>query len=112
MKRKTYMLTLRFSEPCDGSEVYACSLTDKEAKTLNDAIAWLEKHAGQEWGGCLGAWELFPSKAKGGDLIGLDAVLDDFILNSRYAETDKRGDFYNATYPLFDEYLDRQKQAK
>jgi len=99
----THILSARWTAPCNGSEAYKVILTEEEAKRLDSLILWLEEHAGDEYGHALMEWQLHPSRSSGeADLSGLDAVLDEIALNSRYHETDVPGDFYGATHPDLD----------
>lgn len=98
-----YVLTARWQEPCRGNALWVCDITEDETKTVNEIIAWLNKHGGQDIGGALCEFELFPNQTKGpADLTGLKAVVDEMKLNSRYNETDIPGDFYSGvTCPYF-----------
>lgn len=95
-----YILTARWTEPCEGSAAWTVDLTEAEAERISGIIDWLEEHAGQDYGSTLCEWELHPSRSRGpGDLDGIDAVLDEIALNSRHNETDVPGDYYGASHP-------------
>jgi len=83
----TYTLTSLWTEPDDGSSLWLCRLTKKEAKQVKKAIAWLKEHAGYDWGHTLASWDLQPeSELTGKALEGLDRVLAELKLQSRYEE--------------------------
>lgn len=100
---RTYMLTCHWTIPEEGNEGTACScrLTEAEADQVEDAIAWLQERAGDEWGGALPAWELVPEPDLAAvDRAGLDAVLGELRLRSRYAEFP--GHYGPERYPPFE----------
>jgi hypothetical protein len=95
-----FILTARWTEPCDGSAAWTAELTEAEANRVQDVIDWLQENAGEEYGHTLMEWELHPSRSKGrADLESLEFVLDEIALNSRYNETDPPGEYYGGTNP-------------
>ena len=88
MQNSIYMLTSAWEEPCEGTACWSCRLNEQEAKQVEEAITWLREHAQDEWGSTLASWELTtePGLTGRADLTGLDAVIDELKLNSRYDE--------------------------
>lgn len=98
-----HILTARWTEPCNGTALWTCQLTEEEANKVQAVLDWLEEGADQNWGSTLIEWELFTSKSMSEpDLESLDAVLNEIALNSRYNETDIPGEFYEGTHPDLD----------
>lgn len=82
----TYFLSKSWDEPSRASEIKSCRLTEAESDRVEMALEWLREHAGEEW--ALASWDLRRDGLMVGDadLVGLDAVLDELMLNSRYDE--------------------------
>jgi len=98
-----YIITGRWTEPCEGSAAWTANLTPDELTRVEAVIDWLEEHAGQEYGHTLMEWEIHPSRSKGrADLDSLDAVLDEIALNSRYNESEEPGEYYGDRHPDLD----------
>lgn len=92
-----HILTMFWNEPCQGSAAFTVDATEAEIEQIHGVINWLEEHAGLDWGGPLPSFELHESKSKGeAELIGLNAILSQIKLDSRYGETDIPGEHYNA----------------
>jgi len=98
-----HILTLFWNEPCRGNAAFTIDVTEAELGQISGVIEWLEEHAGLDWGGPLPSFELHPTKSqREADLVGLDAVLSEIRLNSRYEETETPGEFYNARNAVLD----------
>lgn len=100
-----YLLTQRWQEPSSGSSTVIVELTTDEASKVQETIDWLVEHGGDEVGGALPAFVLFPQPnlhiKNPADHTGLDAVMALLAQESRYEE-DRT--FYHETerHPLLE----------
>lgn len=92
MNKKSYLVTMRWTEPEIGSHAFAVSLTDDELSQVKTTFKWLEEQAGADWGDCIPAFLVIDLNK----LTFLEAMKE-LRLQSRYEED---GVYKNRYHPF------------
>jgi hypothetical protein len=101
---KTYVWSMAWTEPSQGTHATVCRLTQDEANQIHELFDWLKEHAGAEWGHTLASMTLEEAQeASGGVRFG--PMMEDVITQARYNEYDEPGTYYGARNALLDEHL-------
>jgi len=103
---ETVTFLYQWEEPAPGDSTLVVTATPEQIDQLRELTNWLNTAAGELSGDTLAKWQELDVQATGG--MNFEQALDEIGLQSRYFETDKPGEYYEGTHPLFS----KQAQTK